>query len=190
LFPDEEHALRYIVFVICSLIGFVIGHYLLAGATAAYLSSIVSYHLYLGFLVATAKKKAGFSMPVWQTIVTHLAFLSAVIGLPYLRDQIPFFRIVSIFIPALAPFEAGWLFSKERENRWDEAPQQSKLDPPAEQLLNDATPEDHESFLKYMQQSNRKFRKPGLAIRDEFALWLADRARKKPTPVGGGATEG
>lgn len=182
--------MRYIVFVICSLIGFVIGHYLLAGATAAYLSAIVSYHLYLAFLVSTAKKNAGFSIPVWQTIVTHLAFLSVVVGLPYLRDQIPFFRIVSIFIPALAPFEAGWLFSKERENRWNEGPPESKLAPPAEQLLNEATPEDHESFLKYMQQSNRKFRKPGLGIREEFAVWLADRARRKPTPASDGATEG
>ena len=38
------------------------------GPAAAYASILVSYHLFLGFLVFAADQKKGFSMPIVQTI--------------------------------------------------------------------------------------------------------------------------
>lgn len=172
--------MRYIVFVVCSLISYAIGHYLLTGAAAAFVSVIVSYHLYLIFLVATAEKKSGISLPIVHTAVTHLAFLIVVVGLPYLRQHIPFFGIVKLFIPALAPFEADWLFSSDNRYKREE---EVALSSPAEELVNAATGEDYEAFLEYMRHPNRRFRKRGRRIREEYALWLADRARKRPVPA-------
>lgn len=179
--------MRYIVFVVCSLVGFVIGHYLLTGAAAAFVSVIVSYHLFLAYLVVTAEKEAGVSLPVGQTAATHLAFLVVVVGVPYLRQYIPFFSIVQLFIPALAPFEANWLFTSTKSGH-EEDGQRVALSQPAEQLLKSSTGEDHEAFLEYMRRPDRRFRKHGRAIREEYALWLEDRARKKPVAASETAT--
>jgi hypothetical protein len=172
--------MRFVVFLICSTIGFVIGHYLLTGAAAAYVSVIVSYHLYLAYLVVTTVYKAGISLPVGQTTMTHLAFLFLVISLPYLRQHIPFFSIVTLFVPALAPFEANWLFNREKNSMREEDWQDNALSQPAEQLLRAATAEDHEAFLAYMRRPDRAFRKHGHGVREEYALWLEDRGKKKP----------
>ncbi len=168
--------MKFIVFLFCSLIGFAIGNYLLTGAAAAYVSVIVSYHLYLIFLIATAAKKTGLSLPIGQTTITHLAFLALVVSLPYLRHDIPFFSIVKLFVPALAPFEAKWLFGKEKH---EDDSQKIPLSLPAEQLLKAATAEDDEAFLEYMRRPNRHFQRRAKGIREEYALWLEDRTKKR-----------
>ena len=180
--------MRYIAFLISSLIGFVIGHYLLTGAVGAFVSVIVSYHLYLGYFVITAEKETGISLPIGHTAVTHLAFLTVVIGLPYLREHIPYFGILQLLIPGLAPFEANWLFSSEKSST--RGGERRAIDPssPSEQLMNAATGEDYDAFLKYMRNPHRSFRKNGRGIREEYALWLADRARKKPVAASGTPT--
>jgi hypothetical protein len=172
--------MRYIAFLISSLVGFVIGHYLLPGAAGAFVSVIVSYHLYMAYFVVTAEKKAGISLPIGQTTITHLAFLMVVVGLPYLRQHIPYFSIAQLLIPGLAPFEAGLLFGKEKDSMREEQNQESALSIPAEQLMNSATSEDYDAFLQYMRHPHRSFQKNGRALREEYALWLADRASKKP----------
>ena len=100
-----------VVFVACSLIGYLIGHYFGAGAIAVYSSIMISYHLYLVFLVVTSEKRTGLSLPIVQTILTHVACVGMVVLLAMGRHFIPFFGIVRLFIPAIAPFEADWLFS-------------------------------------------------------------------------------
>ena len=70
-----------IVFVICSIVGFVLGRYLPAGAWAAYGSILISYHLFLAWLMLTADRKVGFSLPILSTILTHMACLIVVVGL-------------------------------------------------------------------------------------------------------------
>ena len=102
--------MKLFAYIVSALIGFAIGHYVLEGAAAAFGSVLISYHLYLLLLVLIAKHEKGFSLPIGQTILTHLAFLVVVAGLPYLRTQIPFFSVVSLLIPGLAPFETTWLF--------------------------------------------------------------------------------
>jgi hypothetical protein len=103
--------MKRIAFLICSGIGYLIGHYFGTGALAAYSSILISYHLYLAYLVVSAEKETGLSLPVGQTIVTHAACLAVIVGLAIGRHSIPFFGIVRLFIPAIAPFEVTWLFS-------------------------------------------------------------------------------
>lgn len=98
-------------FVVCSLIGYLLGRYLPQGAWSAYAPILISYHLYLAWLVITADQKTGFSMPVPHTILTHAAFLAALVGLAFGRHYVPFFGLIRIFVPSLAPFECKMLFS-------------------------------------------------------------------------------
>ena len=55
-------------FIISSLIGFVVARYLFEGAWAAYAYILISYHLFLVWLVITAEHETGFSLPILSTI--------------------------------------------------------------------------------------------------------------------------
>lgn len=165
--------MKIIAYIISSLIGFAIGHYLLHGAVAAFASILISYHLYLVILVLMAEHEKGFSMPVVQTIVTHSAFLVVVVGLPYMREHIPLFSVVSLLVPGLAPFETKWLFSAEGPKV--KMVQEQKPSAPVQ-----PTAQDHQEFVAYLRQKHRPFKKPGMTIDDEFKAWLSDRAKKRP----------
>lgn len=163
--------MKFFAYIVAALIGFGIGHYLLEGAAAAFGSILISYHLYLLFLVLLAKHEKGLSLPIGQTILTHLAVLVVVVGIPYIRAQIPFFSFVSLLIPGLAPFETNWLFSGQGQSV--KATEESKPFDTAS-----ATSEDHREFVVYLKAGHRSFRKPGGTVDDEFRAWLADRAKK------------
>jgi hypothetical protein len=205
-------------FLICSGIGYLIGHYMGNGALAAYLSILVSYHLYLGFLVMIAEKETGFSLPIAQTIVTHAACLALVVGIAMVRHSIPFFGVIRLLVPAIAPFEVTWLFGGGRKKAVTTEdlltrilpaaapvaikPTAPSLTTPAEpgdklaapvnesaattpitfgsatsSLFATSTGEQYEEFLKLLHEGKRPFRKPGQAIRDEYEVWLAHRAK-------------
>ena len=44
-------------------------------------------------------------------------------------------------------------------------------------LFMNSTGEEYDEFLKLMQQGIRPFRKPGISVKDEFELWLANKAK-------------
>jgi len=44
-------------------------------------------------------------------------------------------------------------------------------------LFMTSTGEEYNEFLKLMQQGIRPFRKPGISVKDEFELWLANKAK-------------
>ena len=102
--------MKLIAFLICSGIGYLLGRYL-PDSWSAYVSILVSYHLFLGWLVITAEHDTGFSMPVLSTVLTHAACLALLIGLAIGQRYVPFLALVRIFVPGLAPFECNWLFA-------------------------------------------------------------------------------
>lgn len=163
--------MRIVGYVVSALIGFAVAHFFFEGASAAYASILISYHLYLAILVVSASHEKSLSMSIPMTLVYHLAFLGLLVGIAFGREYIPFFFVVKWFIPALAPFETGWLFSgKSRQTAAvEEAPPQ----------MAEATLADHEAFREHMMQSNRPFRKPGRSLHEEFNLWFADRNKLK-----------
>jgi hypothetical protein len=163
--------MKLVAFVISSLIGFVIAHYLLEGAAAAYTSILISYHLFLVYLIVSAEHEKGLSMSIGMAIPTHAAFLALLVGTAYMREHVPFFGLIRLLIPALAPFETKWLFSGRPKAETGKAP--------APDVFPEATLDDHEAFREHLAQRDRPFRKPGRSLNEEFELWLADRARKR-----------
>jgi hypothetical protein len=173
--------LKWIGFIVSSLIGFVIGHYLLDGAPAAYASILISYHLYLIFLVVLViREEKGLAMPLSQALLTHMAFLGILIGLPYMREQIPLFGLLRLLVPGLAPFESKWLFSRAGAS-------EKKVEADASIDMHQATNEDHDAFREYLKREHRPFRKPGWSLNQEFNAWLNDRRTKAATGVPVGA---
>jgi hypothetical protein len=164
------------IFIICSVLGFLAGHYL-PGAWSVFVSILVSYHLFLLWLVLTAEHETGFSLPIGSTILTHTACLALVVTMGIGRNIIPFFWLIRYCIPALAPFECNWLFSGEkRKNKKDEL---RASQPIAINILEEATAEDDQAWLQYLATRNPKYRKPGLTIKDEYEQWLAARIKKR-----------
>lgn len=164
--------MKYAAFLASSFIGYVIGHYLLDGAAAAYASVLISYHLYLALLVIFALQEKGFAMPLGMTMMMHIAFVAFLIGFAYARAHIPFFGLLSLLVPALAPFEAKWLFGES-------APKKIETTESHVVAAPTATIDDHEAFRAHLKESHRPFRKPGISVDEEFNLWLADRAKKR-----------
>jgi hypothetical protein len=180
-------------------------HLLPDTALATYTYILVSYHLVLAFKVFTADKKAGLSLPIGQTILTHFACVGVLVGLAVGRHQIPFFGVIRYFIPGLAPFEAEWLFSGEKKKierisaTDDEAIQATTMHAEAgdfaavaaaqaaPSLYMTSTGDEYNEFLEIMRQGKRPFRKPGVSIKDEFELWLAARAKARQAAVPAGS---
>jgi hypothetical protein len=177
--------MKSVIFLVCAGIGYLAGHFFGDGPWVTFVSMLVTYHLFLGFLLITAEHEAGFSMPVGQTIVSHAACLALIIGLGMGRHTIPFFGLIRIFIPGLAPFEVNWLFSGEKKR---EAAQNAAVAAmavgraPAATAAPVATTTaaDYEAFLKLLHEGGKRpFRKPGVTVKQEFELWAAAQAKAR-----------
>jgi hypothetical protein len=187
--------MRLAVFLVCSGIGYLLGHYL-PEPWASYVSILVSYHLFLAYLLITAEHEPGFSFPpIISIVLTHAACLALLIGLAMRRRYVPILGLVRIFVPGLAPFECEWLFSggkKKKVAPGSEVTSQAEADAsatadattasastPAVSAAPTYTFDDHDDWLRYLGQTNRPFRKPGLSVGDEFKLWQKARAQRR-----------
>ena len=179
--------MKSLVFLLCAGLGYVIGHFFGDGPWVTYISMMVTYHLFLGFLVITAEKEAGLAMPLGQTILTHAACLAVIVGLGMGRHAIPFFSIIRLFVPGMAPFEVNWLFGggDKKKRAALEAAIGSPVAARASVASTPAAPrattaEDYEAFLKLMHEGGKRpFRKPGITVKQEFELWATAQAKAR-----------
>ncbi len=174
--------MKFVAYVVSAVIGALIGHYLLEGAPAAYASILISYHLFLAYLVVSASHEKGLSMPLAMTLLTHLAFLALLVGMAYARTHIPFFGVIRWLVPGLAVFETKWLFSGQ-----DRVIKPVEVEEPHGPI--EGTVEDHEAFREHLHEPVRPFRKSGRSIDEEFKLWLADRYKKRALAAAAAAAE-
>jgi hypothetical protein len=163
--------MKFAAFLLCTLIGYIIGHDLLQGLPAIFASILISYHLFLVLLVIMRERETGLSLPIGMTIVTHAAFLAVLLGLGIGRHYVPFFAVIRYLTPSLAPFEVEWLFGGDRKKR-------STGHQPEPHFAG--TAEDYEEFLQYLGQKHRRFSKPGRSVPEEQVFWMADRVKRQP----------
>jgi hypothetical protein len=122
--------------------------------------------------VITAEDKTGVSLPVFSTIVTHLACLVIIIPPAFAGHFIPFFGIFRYAIASLAIFERGWLFTETKVQYKSE-----ELPTP---VIKD-TAEDYQEWLNYLAKQNPASRKLGSSLKEEYGRWLLARAQNRPT---------
>lgn len=166
-----------VAFMFAGLLGFAAGRLMPPGAWAVYTSILVSYHLFLGWLVMTSDRKAGVSLPVVSTIVTHLAFLALILPIGIARNYIPFFGLLRYCIAGLAVFERGWLFSGE-ESR----PRTEDEIPSAAPAIA-ATGEDYQEWLRYLERRGPNAAKVGTSVRQEYEQWMLARSQSRTGEV-------
>jgi hypothetical protein len=154
-----------------------------AGAWSTFVSILVSYHLFLIWLVITAEHKTGLSLPIGSTILTHLACLAVVVTLGIGRNVIPYFGLIRYFIPAMAPFECKWLFSanpaKLAEEKKKEIPVAAVEKVDASKVLATATGADYEAWSQYLAHRDPRLRKPGMSIKEEYEQWMVARVKSR-----------
>jgi hypothetical protein len=158
-------------FVVAGLLGFFSASLVPPGTWAALASILVSYHVFLAWLVITAEDKAGVSLPILPTIATHLACLVLIVPPAFAGRFIPFFGILRYGIAGLAIFERGWLFT-ENNVRY------SSEKPPTPIITDSA--EDYREWLNYLAKQNPASRKPGSSLKEEYGRWLLARAQNRP----------
>ena len=168
-------------FVLASLLGYLAGTLVPQGAWAAYTSILVSYHVFLAWLIVWDDKKTGVSLPIVSTILTHAACLAVVLTLGMGRHYIPFFGFFRYTIAALAIFERGWLFSGVESHR--RAPPPDPVTTP----LPAVTGEEYQEWLHYLAQQKLRSRKLGGSVKAEYEQWILARATNRPN---GSASEG
>lgn len=160
-------------FMVAGVLGYLAGTLVPAGPWAIYTSILVSYHLFLGWLVVTAEHKTGVSLPIASTIVTHLACLALILAFGMARHAVPFFGFFRYGVAALAIFERGWLFSGISN-------QPKPQDAPSAAPVAVSTGDDYREWLRYLAQQKPASRKPGTSLKAEYEQWLLARAQNRP----------
>jgi len=100
-------------FVVCNLLGFLLASMLPHGTLAIVVSILISYHLFLTWLLISADRTVGVSLPIFSTIFTHACCMAVVVALPFARHAIPLFSLIRFGASYLAKFERDWLFRAE-----------------------------------------------------------------------------
>jgi hypothetical protein len=173
-------------FLICSLVGYLIARLMPPGAWVLYLSMLVSYHLYLGWLVISAEHEAGFSLPILSTIFTHLCCLGVVLSLPSLRHVIPYFAFLRFGVTYLASYECQWLLRSSGARKVSEPSvvqdSMKVIDPapapaPVAQLVAIGGDDDHEAWLKHLAKRTPATMRRGLSVKEEHDEFMRARAK-------------
>jgi hypothetical protein len=97
-------------FAACGLIGTLLAR--VAGPHwRIYVYLLVSFHLFLAYLVATHQMEPGpgYKIQIVPGIVAHLFCLTLIFGLGAARDYIPMFRIIRYGVAAVAVLERRWI---------------------------------------------------------------------------------
>lgn len=165
-----------IAFAISGLVGFGVGINLPVGSWAVYGSILVSYHLFLMWLVLTSEGDAGISMPILQTVATHLACIVLIAFLGMARHVIPYFGFVRYGIAGLAVFERGWLFTGSTKKNAERAAQ-----PTVCAAVLNCSAEDYEAWMYHLANRGPASMRSGRTVRKEYEEFLTARHKNRAT---------
>jgi hypothetical protein len=174
-------------FIISSILGAIAGYFFLPDVSLfGLVSGMVSYHLFLAWLVFEQDREGLLTLPILQTIVSHLAFIAVVYALhraigainsSHVLYLIPSKRgltyALGLLIPGVALFERGWLFSGKGR----------RVNKPtvvaADSAVYSATTEDYIEWQRLLASGQRPPAKRGMTLKDEYEQWAAARAQAR-----------
>lgn len=173
----ESNSKDLVAFVVACVLGYLVEYfmrsYLPAGPWDAYTPILVSYHLFLAWLLITADHKVEFSFPIVSTVLTHLACLGCIIAIVLARHYIPFYRFFGMGISGLAIFERSWLFSGNNHKK-----PQSNVVPAAAPVVTSGT-DDYQDWLKHLAQRKSTSGQPGVSLKAEYEKWVLAREQNR-----------
>jgi hypothetical protein len=158
--------------VLASLLGYFVGTVIPDSTWAVFISALISYHLFLLWLVLSGERKAGVSLTPFSTLLTHIACLILIAPVGLARN-LPIFAVFRFGVAGLAVFERGWLFSASHA-------QPRREEVTASPVVLNATGEDFEAWTQHLAQRKATHRKAGMSVRAEYEEWLHNRHRNRP----------
>ena len=199
----------FAAFAAAVLIGYFAGTFARIGSAASlYITVLISYHLFLAWLVFFSsnslgddtRKQAGIALPTGQTLLTHAACLAVILGpvatavhaLPHYSQasdtmtmaDLAAIRLKFRVAEAVCGLAAGLAIY---ERRWLFSAEGTKFpahprDVPAaaaSPVLQAASGTDFEEWQRYLAQQKPGTRKPGTSLKEEYEQWLRARQQNR-----------
>lgn len=152
-------------FLVAAGIGFLSSLVLPPAPWEAYVPILVTYHLFLAWLILTEDREIGLAMPIVSTILTHLACMAVVASFVSGRHFIPYFDLIQFGIAGLAIFECGWLFVKSEKKKIEQAA-----------AAPTSSPTDYQEWLNELARKRTSPAAHGASLKAEYEKWLRTRA--------------
>lgn len=162
-------------FLVSAGIGYAAGTMIKDLEWSVYASILISYHLFLTWLIMKSSGKSRLAMSIPVTVLTHSACMVVALGPAVIGNRTsPVFSLFRYSIAAMALFERGWLFSAEESKPTVE---EAAAAMPA--LSIRPTAEDELAWLEYLTKRRPGMTKPGVTIRQEHEAWLRARVDQR-----------
>jgi hypothetical protein len=203
-----------VAYLICSVFGLCVYLALRPAPWANYAGLLVTYHLYLAWLVMSAENTNDRSFSIPATIAYHIACVAVLIGsrmgiallvhsmLASMSDladamialvALRIILVIQILITyGLAMHEREWLFSGGRKKNVAAQKQEAQAVAPPMAVKPDvplvqATGRDHDEWVR-SRGSKTVFYKPGTTPADDFEQWLRARGKTQYVNYAAGKT--
>ena len=99
----------WLALVVAGAIGYAAGLFVPTGWWSILISMLISYHVFLAWLVLTAKNRLEVVRPLSYAAMIHVACLVVIVSLGSGRIIVPHFDLVCCGVAVLAYFERDWL---------------------------------------------------------------------------------
>ncbi|HEV2471206.1 MAG TPA: hypothetical protein VGS41_00975 [Chthonomonadales bacterium] len=146
-------------------LGYLAGHYVPQGWPSILTTMLVSYHLFLIWLLLTSDKDLEAMSSLGYAASIHLACMVVIVALGSGRLLVPHFDLVCAGIAVLAFFERSWIFE----------PRQAAI-PEAEEPVASSAQEYREWLAHVAEESPQDAALHG-SRKQEFEEWLRARRR-------------
>ena len=169
--------------MISGLLGFMAWFYMPRGPWSGSISVLVSYHLFFAWLLINADHDPGTRLPVFSSILTHLACLAVVCGIATAARSIPYIWMVQLIpgfaflrygFAAFAVYERDWLLSNRLLSKARSVPAVEEAEPAPPMALS---AEDYQEWLRYLTHRNPVVARPGTTVKAEYERWVRARAK-------------
>jgi hypothetical protein len=174
-------------FVISSILGGIAGFLFLPNASLfSLVSGMVTYHLFLAWLVFEQDREGLLTLSAATTVLYHLACIAVVYAIHWIigalsssflvfllpgRDGVVY--VLGMLVPALAIFERSWLFSGKGIRR------SKPTVVAADSAVYTATTDDYIEWQRLLASGHRPPTRPGITLKDQYEQWAAARAQAR-----------
>ena len=151
--------------LICACgIGFVAGHFVPTGWWSLCASMLVSYHLFLGWLLLTASNKVETMRPLSYSLAIHLSCLVVILFIGMGRLLVAHFDVICCGVAVFAFFERDWLFQPVGTPPMDD-----------ENDTVASSAEEYQEWLQHLAKQGADARDSNGSRKEEFEWWLQAR---------------
>lgn len=163
----------WLALIVAGAIGYVAGLFVPHGWYSVFTSILISYHLFLGWLLLTAKSNLQVIRPRGLAFLIHLVCVAVIVSIGAGRLFVPYFDIACCGVAVLAFFERDWLF----------VPAMAPVPEGGEIVISSA--EEYKEWLDHLAKHGKDAADPAISRKEQFESWLRDHRKHAQAPGAG-----